>query len=101
MVTRGAAVLIAAAALAGPSAALGAAASFTYPTNGATVALDRGLGFTFRWTLPPGETYPDVYVGNSPSYDVNNQFDPFTSWCGGQVQIATSCHSGFSEAGVH
>lgn len=91
--------VVVAAITASPAAAT--SASFTYPVNGGTVALDAKLGFAFRWMLPPGETYPQVYVGRSPHYDVNNQFSPFVSWCGGEVQIAAACQVGFSEAGVH
>ena len=100
MATRVMAVVALGAALAA-SPATAATATFSYPANGGTVALDGKLRFNFRWTLPPGETYPDVYVGNSPGYDASNQFDPFGSWCGGQAQIASSCQTGFSEAGAH
>lgn len=101
----GAAAAAAAALALAPSAALGSA-TFTYPVNGQTVTLDKKLTFDFRWSLPQGDIYPDVYVGDQPTFDLNNNFRPFESWCGGEVQAATSCRlhndSGIIPvAGVH
>lgn len=96
-----AASLAAAFALGAPPTAL-ASATFTYPVDGQTVSLDNGLNFDFRWTLPPGDTYPEVFVGNQPAFDPQNNFAPFDSWCGGQVDVASSCRSGLIPvAGPH
>lgn len=62
-----------------------------YPVDGQTVTLDKNLNFDFRWTMPSTESYPDVYVGDQPGFDSNNDFAPFQSWCGGDEAIETSC----------
>ena len=67
-----------------------AAATLTYPPNGATVTLDKKANFTFTWTLPPGEIMPSVYVGDSPAYDPDT-FAPFRGVCDVQADTSTSC----------
>ncbi len=73
------------------AASAAASATFTYPANGQTVTLDKNLNFDFRWTLPPTESYPNVYVGDQSTFDPNNSFAPFQSWCGGDNAVETSC----------
>lgn len=88
------------------SPALGAA-TMTYPANGATVRLDQTAGFNVRWTLPPGEKGPQVWVGDSPTYDPET-FYPFDQGCGAQQpdDVTYSCHMGpplgrLLVAGIH
>ncbi len=85
--------MVALLAAAGPARA---AATMTYPTDGQTVTLDKKLGFAFTWTLPAREFGPDVYVGDTPTYnpDPFYAFSPFEPFCGVDASSsATSCRS--------
>jgi hypothetical protein len=78
-----------------------AAATLTYPPNGATVTLDKNANFGFSWNLPPGEIMPGPYVGDTPSYDPDT-FSPFASGCGVLPDTATSCRTDSPmSAGTH
>jgi hypothetical protein len=84
--------LIALGALLATLASAGAAhasATLTYPPDGATVSLDKNAHFTFTWTVPDGETMPDVYIGDTPTYDPDT-LAPFNGECG-STQTPTSC----------
>ena len=69
-----------------------AAATITYPANGATVTLNAGANFAFAWTLPAGEVGPQVYEGDTPTYDPET-LSPFSGACGAPAadQAAYSC----------
>jgi hypothetical protein len=69
-----------------------ASATMTYPPNGATVTLNAGANFAFAWTLPAGEVGPQVYEGDTPTYDPDT-LSPFSGVCGGPAadQVAYSC----------
>lgn len=82
------------------SAAAHASATLTYPANGSTVALDKNGNFTFRWTLPPGETMANVWEGDTPTYDPDT-LDPFQGECGvGQTDTSCPTNTPLS-AGTH
>ena len=74
------------------AAAAQASATMTSPANGTTVALDSGANFSFSWTLPQGEVGPQVYEGDSPTYDPET-LSPFSAICGaaGVDQPASTC----------
>ncbi len=88
------------------AASAATAATLTNPVNGQTVTLDKSLNFSFQWTLAPGETSPTVYVGDQPTFDPQNNFQPFNAWCGGNATVAYSCSTAgdngeVAVAGVH
>lgn len=93
-------MLLAATIAAAPSAH--AAATMTYPANGAKVALDAGGNFTFQWTLPQGELGPTVWTGDTPNYDPDT-FVPFGDTCGAPdpSQATFSCVPRPFAAGTH
>jgi hypothetical protein len=72
-----------------------AAATMTYPADGATASLDQQAGFSFRWTLPAGEMGPQVWIGDQPTYDPET-FYPFGQGCGAghPDQVTYSCRMG-------
>lgn len=72
-----------------------AAATMTYPGDGATASLDQQAGFSFRWTLPAGEMGPQVWIGDQPTYDPET-FSPFGQGCGADHpdQVIYSCRMG-------
>jgi hypothetical protein len=78
-------------AVAGPARA---AATITYPVDGETVTPNSHGLVEFRWTLPPGELEPEVYMGDTPSYsrEEGEFFKPYQNYCGvGFEEVATSC----------
>lgn len=81
-----------------------ASATVTYPVNGQTVALDQSLNLPFQWTMPEGETWPTLYVGDQPGFDPQNNFVPFEQWCGGDAELEYTCNTsgnGPLAAGTH
>lgn len=85
------------------TAAAQASATMTSPANGATVALDSRANFSFSWTLPPGEVGPQVYEGNTPTYDPET-LAPFGGICGApdvEQQTVTCRPDSPVSAGTH